>query len=203
MASSKTEICNMALMHIGSTKEIRDLSSENSAEARAMRRFYDEARREVLRDGGWPFANGIATLALIEEDPNTQWKYSYEPPSGSLRNIRIVVAGIRKEQESNPIPFQLGYTSSGTVLYTDQESAELEYVANVEDVSRFPPDFVLAFSLLLAAYTAPSISNGDSFKRRLECLQLYSLAMSKARANAKNEGATDPIPESEFIRARD
>lgn len=202
MASSKTEICNMALGHLGSSKEIQDVSSENSTEARAMRRFYEEARREVLRDGGWPFAIAVETLALIEEDPNTQWAYSYEQPNSALKLLRIVTPGMRMEQETDPIAYKLAYSPSGTVLYTDQEDAEIEYVVNVEDVSRFPPDFTLAFSLLLAAYTAPVVANGDSFKRRLECLQLYSLAISKARANSKNEGAADPLPESEFIRAR-
>ena len=167
-----------------------------------MRRYYDEARREVLRDGGWPFATAIDTLALIEEQPNSQWRYSYEKPTGALKLIRIPLAGMRAEMQSEPIPFTEGYSASGSVILTDQEDAELEYIVNVEDVSRFPPDFTLAFSLLLAAYAAPVIASGDSFKRRLECLQLYGAAMPKARANANNEGATDPLPESEFIRAR-
>src|SRR5665648_440114 len=94
--SSATEICNMALGHLASGKEIANLETERSAEAIACRRFFDSARDAVLRDFSWPFATKIKALSLIEEDPNSEWAYSYRYPTDCL-NFRRILSGTRTD----------------------------------------------------------------------------------------------------------
>src|SRR3972149_4434558 len=74
---SKVGIVNIALGHIGVGRAISNLETESSQEAITARLFYDLALETVLRDSPWPFAAKIAVLSLIEEEPNTEWAFSY------------------------------------------------------------------------------------------------------------------------------
>lgn len=86
--SSSTEISNMALSHLAISREIAALDTERSQEAQACRRFYETVRKTVLRDYPWPFATKFATLALVEDDPNSEWDFSYRYPSDCLNARR-------------------------------------------------------------------------------------------------------------------
>src|SRR5438046_2758921 len=94
--SSTTEIANMAISLIGIAKEIANLDSENSAEAKACRRFFANVRDTVLGDFPWPFATKFATLSLVQTDPNDDWGFSYNYPSDALK-IRRILSGIRND----------------------------------------------------------------------------------------------------------
>jgi len=91
--SSETEICNMALSHIGVGKEIANLDTERSQEASACRRYYENLRDKVLRDFRWPFATKFVELALIEETPTIEWRFSYRYPTDCVKMIRILSGG--------------------------------------------------------------------------------------------------------------
>ena len=86
MASSTTEIANLALGHLGIGKDIANLDTESSQEAKAMRRYYDICRRTVLQEFTWPFATKFVTLGLVEEDPTDaeEWAFSYRYPADCL-----------------------------------------------------------------------------------------------------------------------
>jgi hypothetical protein len=201
MASS-TEIANLALSHLGVGSEISDLDMERSQEALACRRFYSTARNATLRDFPWPFATKIAALGLIEEDPNDEWGYSYQYPSDCLDAIRIL-SGIRNDNRQSRVPYKLANGDSGQVIFTDQEDAELEYTKLETDTSRYPPDFVLALSLRLAAYIAPRLTGGDPFKVGTRAFQMYEAELNRAKASGTEENQAEEDPESELIRARD
>lgn len=200
--SSSTEICNLALSHLGVGKPIDNLETEKSQEAAVCRRFYQTARQAVLRDMRWPFAKRIEALGLVEEDPNEEWDYSYRYPVNCLLARRIL-SGTRNDTQDTQIPFVIASDDSGELIYTDEYQAELEYTFNVTNEALFPPDFVLAFSFRLAAYIAPTITAGDPFKMGARALQMYGLEIYKASSNAFNEQKLDRIVESEFVRARE
>ena len=201
MASSNTEICNMALSHIGIGNEINNLTSEKSAEAGACRRFYEIARKQVLSDFSWPFATKFLSLALIEEDPTTEWAFSYRYPSDCL-DFRRILSGTRNDTKQSRIPFRLGNDDSGTLIYTDMQDAIAEYTVDISEVSRFASDFTLALSFLLAALITPRMTGSDRFKISQQMYQLYQAQLSMAKANAMSEEQADELPQSEFIRAR-
>lgn len=200
--SSNTEICNLALSHLGVGKEIANLETEKSQEASACRRFYEITRDQVLRDFAWPFATKVATLALIEEDPNEEWAFSYRYPVDCL-DVRKILSGTRNETQDTRVPYRISNDDSALCIYTDLEDAQIEYTAKVTNVDFFPVDFLQALSLRLAAYIAPRVTAGDPFKMGDRALQLYRQEMSIARANAVNEQQDERIVDSEFILARE
>lgn len=201
MASSKTVIANLALSHLGIGKEIANLDSENSAEANACRRFYEEARDKTLRDFNWPFATKIASLVLVETTPNNEWAYSYRYPTDCLK-IRKIQSGIPYDNRQSRVPYRIAQDDTGLVVFTNLDNAVIEYTKREEVVSLYPSDFVMAFSYMIAFYVAPRLTGGDPFKMGDRAMQMYDLEMSKARANAFNEEQVPVDVESEFVRIR-
>ncbi len=200
--ADKTGVCNLALSHVGVSKEIANVDTENSASASACRRFYDKALNEIFEDFSWPFANKFAALGLVEEDPNNDWGYSYRYPSDCKRLLKIL-SGIRNDSRQTKVSYELGSDSSGILIFTDEEDAEAKYTEFVTDTSFYPTAFEMMLSLLLAAYIAPRVTGGDPFKLGVQAFQKYSLSQSKAQANALNEQAEDEPVEAESIRARE
>lgn len=201
MASS-TEICNLALSHLGVGKEIANLETERSPEAAACRRFYEITRDAVLREYHWPFAKRVAPLALVNSNPNDEWGYSYRYPTDCSK-IRRILSGLRNDSRQSRIPYTIAQDDDGQLIFTDQVNAEIEYTKKETNPERYPPDFVLAFSLRIAAYIAPRVAGGDPFKMGTRAMNLYISQIGISDSTASNEEQAEEAPSSEFIRARE
>jgi hypothetical protein len=200
--AAKVDICNLALSHLGIGKDLTDVDTDAGQEALACRRFYSTALEKVLRDYDWPFATVIEALALVEEDPNDEWAFSYRYPSGALK-FRRILSGQRNDTRQSRVPYRLISDSQGRLILTDAEQAEGEYTANVTDPALYSPDFVIALSYLLGGFIAPRLTAGDPYKLGEKSLRMYEYEISKARANAANEEQPDELPDAEMIIARE
>ncbi len=199
---TSTEIANMALGHLNISSDIADLDTERSSEARSCRRFYAVARDVVLRDFDWYFARIRTELALVEEDPNDEWGFSYRYPSNCLM-LRKIWSTQRNDSRQTQVSYEIVQDGTGSLIYTDQEDAVARYTSQVTNPNFFQPDFVLALSARLAAYIAPALTGGDPFKLGERAFQVYSLEIGRARVNAANEEQPEQEVESEFYRIRD
>jgi len=194
------DIYNLALRHVGVSTEVQSLT-ERSKERAACQRYYEQAVDEVLRDFPWPFATRFEALAVVEEDPTSEWAFSYRWPADCLTPHRLL-SGARNDSAASRIPYRIAGDVSGRLILTDLEDAELEYTARVTTVAQFAPDFVRALSLLLASYIGPSFGP-DATRLANRALELYQMAIGRAQANAANEGQPDVPVESSFITVRD
>ena len=195
------ELYNMSISHLGIGQEVAT-ETERSQEAKACQRFWDVCRQATLRDFKWPFARKVATLALIEENPNDNWSYSYRYPTDCVGGERIV-NGSRNEDRQSLVTFDIGKDDAGLTVLTDQSNAVLEYTMDVSDLTTWPPDAILAASFRLASLICPRLTKGDPFKIKSEMLGQYDLEISRAKANALNEQVKPEMPESQFIRVRE
>ncbi|MCB1712603.1 MAG: hypothetical protein KDH96_09080 [Candidatus Riesia sp.] len=200
--SSKTEISNIALSHLGIGKEISNLDTERSDEANACRRFYTICKETVLRDHDWPFAKKNILLSLIEENPTSEWAYSYTYPPDCLM-IRKILSGIRTDTRQSRVEFQIAYGDSSAIVLCDLDEAEAQYTVNVSDSNRFPSDFVMCMSHKLAAMIAPRLTAGDPFKLGIKNEQMYQMYLKISAANAYNEEQLPQEVESSFVRYRE
>jgi hypothetical protein len=200
--STKTEIANIALSHLGVGREIANIETENSQEANAMRRFYDISREQVLRDFNWPFATKEVTLGLVSSNPTTEWTYAYRYPADALK-LRRIFSGIRNDTRQTRVPYKLVRDNAGRLIYTDAVDACMEYTYAETDASRFTPDFVQALACRMAAYAAPRLTSGDPFKLGERAYKLYVYEITKAQATAANEVQDEEKPDAEWINARD
>ncbi len=199
--SSSTRISNMALGHLGQSKRISEFNTDKSAAADTCRLWYPIALDEVLRDFSHPFLTKIEDLGLVEEDPNSEWGYSYRYPSNCLM-FRRILSGIRNDSRQTKVPYRIAQDGTGKLIFTDQSEAQAEWSVHDTDMSRWPVDLRAALALLMAFYMAPSITAGDPFKLGDRAFKAYELMISKAKANALNEQQDEEPPESEAIRAR-
>lgn len=202
MADSKTQLCNMALSHLGTGKEIADLDTEKSEEASACRRFYDIARKATLRDIKWPFAKTFGALGLVSTNPTTEWLYSYRYPSDCVKFIRIL-SGVRNDTRQSRVPYILGRDSQGVLIYTDEVNAVAEYTFDLDDPVLYTPDFDIMFSIGLAIYVAPRLTKGDPFKMQDTLRKYYMVEKLRAQSSSLNEEQSEEDPRSEFERARE
>lgn len=200
--SSKTEISNMAISHLGIGQEIGALDTEKSQEAAACRRFFDVAKQATLRDFKWPFARKYQALNLISENPNEEWLFEYRYPSDCL-DIRKILNSNYNESRQEREPYIISKDGSGKTILANKSLASVEYTMDVTDTAFFPSDFILALSFRLAAYIAPRLTKGDPFKLGEKMAALYDLELNRAKSNGLNEQQDYEVPQSEFIRGRE
>lgn len=198
MALTDVQICNMALGHLAHTKFIAALN-ERSLAANLCDLYFEPARDFVLEDFPWPFATAYGTLALVGEDPNDDWDFSYRYPSGCLFARRLVTSLGRRDP--NPPPFRIASDAQGRLIYTNQETAVLEYTKLVTDTNLWPAVFGMALSWYLAGLIAPGLAKDR--KQALAALQVYEVIKRQAEAQQLNEQQQTVEPDSEMIRARD
>lgn len=199
--STKTEICNMTISHLGIGKEISNVDSEKSQEASACRRFFDTARDATLRDHQWSFAKKYLALGKVEDTPNTEYLFSYRYPSDCVKALKIL-SGIRQDTRQSRVHYIIASDSQGKLIFTDAQDAVLKYTFRNEAIDQWPEDYNVAFSFRLAAYTAPRLTAGDPFKLKREMLAQYRLELSIAMSSDLNEQQDEEVPNSEFHRAR-
>lgn len=199
--ASIVEICNMALGNIGIQKVIASVD-EQSVEARACKRFYDQTVSETLRELPWPFAGRYITLALVEETPNTQWAYSYRYPSDCEKVRRVVPSDITVDTNYRD-SWSVGSDSAGRLIYSNQIAAQAEYTHNVTDAALFDSLFVELVSWRLGSKIAPSLTGNNAAAVIKRTDAMYITKKAQAEAEALNEGHVDTSPYCETIAARE
>ena len=229
---TETEICNLALGHIGEGYEIGNLQTDDSNEASACKRYLWTVINHTLRDFDWPFATKTAVLNAVAMFPTPEWQWSYRLPSDCLR-FRRFISGARNLTPQNVIPFRVESDAAGLLLLTDfpftnanpnvmtlpPTNPEIiqpitnvqipllpcyaEYTAKVENKGFYPVDFCMAVSFRLALMILPRLSIGDPNKMRPWLQEMVGLSMSNAMANAANEAQPDQRPDADTIRIRD
>lgn len=192
----------MALAHLGISRELTNVDTTDASTpiGKACNLFYETARDKVFRDFLWPFATRVDALSLVQEEPSTEWRYAYRYPSDCKRIVRIQ-SGVRPETKTSRVNYRVVADGSGRLILTDKEEAELEYVMQLTDMTKWTEDFALMFSLLLAFLIAPRVTGGDQFKLGARAYQAYSVAKLETTENAANEDQPDD-PGSDLLTAR-
>ncbi|XGC82041.1 hypothetical protein ACES2L_06030 [Bdellovibrio bacteriovorus] len=199
--SSITEICNLALSHLGVGTPISNIQTEKTEEAQACGLNYEFALGFMLRTYHWPFFSKTINLALVEEDPTIEWGYSYRVPNDCARLVRLI-SGQTFDTPETRIKYVISHDDSGLLIYTNQPNAQAEYVINDPDPRFFPFDFTLALSYKLATLIAPRVTGGDVFKITERCNTLFDRHVSRALATSQNESNPYTNDESGFERCR-
>lgn len=201
MPLSTTDIANMALRHLGVTRVLADLDTDRSKEATQCRAWFEQARDECFRDFPWGFAKRTVVLALVEEEPNDEWAFSYRYPTDCMMLLRVPT-GNRVETMASRVPFEMGSDDSGLLIFCDAEDASMQYTHRIDDTALWPADFAQAVSLYLAFLCAPALTAGDEFKLGARAMQAYTWRRATAQGNSQNEQARDPAADAEIISGR-
>lgn len=107
MASSETELCNLALLRIGHRALLSAYSTDTSIEAQAARVLYPHARDTTLAAFPWRFARQSATLVLDDDASFLGWTYVYVLPRDFLL-ARSIYPGVNEPSEDELVPHDIG-----------------------------------------------------------------------------------------------
>lgn len=184
---NKIEICNIALARIG-VAPIESMGEASEA-ARACSQYYDFVRRGVLRKYPWTFATRRVTLAQINTQP-PDFNYAYRYPANALALRKMYNANYCGLPEANQ--YKIISDREGKVIYTDVENANIEYTADIEDVSLFDDEFIEALGWKLAAEIAFMLTGNIDIAQT--CVQAYNAYFAEAAAdNAQEENVADAV----------
>lgn len=201
------DISNLALGMLGSTLTISNVSSDTSAQAKVIRRYFRTSLETLLERYEWGFATKIAALTLIEECPNEGvYGYSYRAPSDSLVIRRLgaeVALQAVEDYEDERIKFEEFHDDAGGVLiYTNIAEAFIRYTKNVDSGIAFPNHFGRGLAAQLALDIAPSIITNNFAKIRNVLLVDAERKINDSIAADLNRKPRPEASESRFVRVR-
>ena len=146
--ASKVQIAKLALQHIGDRYDISDIT-EATPEAEQVNLLFDDTRDALLRQHPWSFATKYTSPAALSGTAPGHWEYMFLYPTDCIRMLGIVNP-LGKDQPH--VKFEVARNSSGKrVILADIEEPEIFYTARIEDTTDYDPEFVMAFSYVLAA----------------------------------------------------
>jgi hypothetical protein len=191
--TTPTELCNMALAHLGQAR-ISDYS-ERSPAAEHCRRAFDHTRRLCLRDYDWNFAIRRAILTAAEAAPAFDWGYSYPLPEDCLRVLSV---------NQRPGGTRLtDYAVEGRSILTNSAECRVRYVADATDVTDWDSVFCSYFAYRLAAAIAPSLRLDPQAGQQMEQMAAAIRDQAREADAVESQPRVTRLDQSEIIEERE
>lgn len=203
---TKTEVANLALGYLGVSLTISDIDTDNSNQAKIVRRNLGTSLKESLEKHPWTFATKYQALTLFENAPSSGYAYSYSVPADCLivREIAAEKAFINDYElyEQYKIRWQEVYSSSGVKIHTDLGNAFAKYTVNINSDFGFPTHFGRYWAAQLAEDIASSLITNNYAK--VKSMLMSELSQRKSSAIADDMGRQPrPLdPPSPFVSIR-
>lgn len=194
--TSKTDLANYALAHIGETG-IQDIDDNLSQAARVCKGFIDQVIDSTLRSARWNCATARVGLSILSPSP-VSGKTAFELPSDLIRLMEV-------NGEEWGSPEQLLEIEGSTLLLCNNV-ATIRYIKRI-DVWQFDPSLAEAVTLHLASkIVVPLTSN---LQAQAQLWQLYQRELATANRIDAQEGGSGNAPaiyrrlsESALVRSR-
>ncbi len=187
MATSKTELANLALTRLGQSR-ILDISG-GSENAILCNLLYPKARDEVLRSHNWCCAIERQSLAQSDYEIGDEYSYQYQLPADPYC-LRVI------GMPDNPIA---DYTIEGRQLLTNETSVIVKYIKRIENTSLF--DSLLADAIVLNLALKLSYKIVLDLKVRVELGIEYMGVISEARLMNQIEKESSEQEDTSWIDA--
>lgn len=212
--TASTKIVNQALSHIGISKYVGDIKTEQSEEAAAARLHYSDDLSATLRDFDWPFATRYAHLVRVAgsvaSPVNGDWTYAYRAPDNMVKARRIVnPSGVGRRYDANPPKFRIGTDPTGELIYTNQTSVadgatvepELEYTIR-PTCAASSGDALFRQTLAYRHAASLALILARDKDKAAFCLQVYQSLLSKAATVGSEEQQQEPEGDADWISGR-
>lgn len=190
-------VSNLALGFFGENNQITD-PEEDSTPARRVNNAWDAVRQFVLAKADWSFATrriNLAARIANNEWPIIGYAFAYPLPADFIRPIDL--GGLYLDEDD----FALEAGPAQRELLVDQAGPlTLRYVFDQQDVARWSPEFIEAFSMRLAWQIADGLT-GDK-GRKQQALDAYLRTISEAKGSDARQKAPRRRVEGEWTAAR-
>ena len=199
MGLSKIDICNHALLKVGS-ETIASLDVSTSTDegviysAKLCNILFDQALVETLRMYTWNSATKRTQLTRLAEAPAFKYSYKYALPVDYIRLINLYDSTDAYDDGTE------WSIESGEIL-TDYDAAYLKYVAKPEDVSILDPLAQQAVICNLAIKLAVPMQLDEKLQNNL-LTELQTIILPAARSIDTIENKNWDNEESNFLTSR-
>jgi len=160
-ATSKVDICNLAMDHLGGGV-IVNIDTPSTEQEIKCARWYDVTRRALLRSHPWTFARKRATINRDTTDPEHGWADAYNLPSDL---IRLNFIG-----DDSVMDYKTTYALEGKQLLKDNSGAasiDIGYTYDAVDVTTFDALFVDLLAVEISWRVSFAFSLKPSLKKEL------------------------------------
>lgn len=181
---AEVDIANSALVKLGEKRLVS--LSEGTELANLCNEQYTKKRDELLRSHVWNFATERVQLARSARVPAFEFEYQYPLPADFLTLIKLSSDDAGHSQPRYRLAHDI---TDGRVALCDAESVYLEYVAQITDTNRMPPDFRETLAYFLAADIAGAVTNSNTL------VQLMAEFGEKWLRRAKSADSIEQYPE--------
>ena len=186
MAGSVVELVNNALVELGETDLITDIT-ENTKAAILANQKYTSVRDAVLRAYPWNCAIKRDVLAPASPSPVYNWTYRALLPADCLRVLGL-------EENSDEWEIEGRYLNCNTnVMY-------VKYIQKITDVTQMDALLAEAISSRLAHALAYGLTQSSSMREAM--WENYKAKLREARSIDAQEGMSRQVEASEFLEAR-
>jgi hypothetical protein len=199
---TKLSIANLSLSHLMMNDVANLNTTSNDPKIKAINKFWDVARDDVLSELDWSFATVTENLSQITSYYSPDWTYGYTYITENVANIwhifDVSTAGNKDEQK-----FEIKYDSNigSKVILSDLDNAIAEYSYIITDVTLWSHKFVMAFSYRLASMMTPLLT-GDA-EKALKLMELSNAYIHETKRIDSYNKIKIPEPYvSKYIKAR-
>lgn len=191
MATSKTEVCNSALIYLGANT-INSLN-DSSKNARLCNDQYDKLRKSLLRSHPWNFALTRKDLSQTNNTPAYGFSNEYLLPSDVLRVWDTNIGDVEWKVEINP-------KTGNKVLLTDEGAVSILYIKDVTDTTLFDPMFEEALATSIAYHLAYNIVQSTSLMKNM--LAIHQDILARARTMNAQESQLEQVEADDWLTER-
>ena len=195
-----TDICNIALNHIG--KEMITSFNEESEAARTCKMHYDLQRKVLLRAYTWSFAAKTVRLPLLAEClPGLYYVYPYPPECVMARKIfnEETTEDVLEHNLKGNVD-QILLNDNTKAIVSNYKNAFLQYTYDAKDANLFPADFSQALSYYLASAIAIPLTGSAALSQQM--LQLGSNILAESKFTMMDERNRTPEYPCNYLKAR-
>lgn len=200
----KTDIANDALAKLGVSNSFitTDVNTDNSQQAKIIRRQYKTAFETVLRKHEWKFATNYSAMTLLETSSSYAlmgYKFKYQAPPDCFVIREIAEDGIFplvNLYEIQKNKFEQIYTNSTTLrIVCNVEDAWARYTVAVPETNGVPEYFGRAVAAQLAMDIAPMLITNNFPKIRNSLAADIQMELTEAMAQDEgNQPQRDDAP---------
>jgi hypothetical protein len=159
--ASALQIAQLALSYFADKARITSIDpSDGSFQADKCEQFYPIARQTILEEHPWSFAVYREAGALSGTAAPSSWTYRYVWPSNCLRLLAVLSEDSADGDDSQPYDIEIIDDGTRTIL-TDTENADLRWIRDITDTTKYSPSFVVALSYLLSSMMCGPITKND------------------------------------------
>ncbi len=203
--SSTAEIGNLALSHARQDASIIDLATDNTTQARRLRRIYKPTLMRITQMFPWWFSEKPLSVSALDVTPYDGFNYVYQIPGDVLEVSKVATEDMSftdVSPESDTTIFKVFSSSDGLTkqIHTTIEIDKAMCVTTVKTNNILDPLFVNYFAYELAIQLANLYKVSAENKKSL--LQEWAVAKNEAMTSSAIQEDTEFDSYNKYVDAR-